>query len=617
MSKIDYEKIVTNFASPTLVLAGPGAGKTYLLADRVKRLLDSKVSNQQITVLTFGKDANQNMRNKLLDSQGGFGIKYNNLPNISTMHSLGFEIVNKYPKAVGLLKTDLKVQEIEQVKHLLYRDASLILGFPELKGEEALKCKQYGDCDVGSKEKICEICMKYWEIMARCNRIDFDDQILFACRILEKSSKILTEYQNKAQHLLVDEYQDINAAQYKLIEMLSRNTRNGLFVVGDDAQSIYRFRGADPNFILNFQDNFSCAFTPPLAHSRRCHENTMNDAMKVLSKYYLDWTGPHELEFHVENGDEPEIWQLPSDRAEANMVARIARQETGEKKTVLILAPKKEFFPLLSDSLNRYGVSHQCPVNLLSDNVNKRIGVLTCLLNWVMKPEDNFLTRLALESIINHGIAKVPGADKSSRCKQETIEQRIKVETEIAQLWESVDKKHNLWSVISTTDSLSNTLQIIRRALSDLYESFKNEKGEYRGEFAKQLVLVGGVWVNPEKIAEDIISLINIINAPQPSGFGSVQLMTMRKAKGLEADIVVMVGLEDDIMPSPFNKIEEEARLFYVSMTRAIEKLYLLHSFKRPRNISYGPEITGKKRSRFLDAIDRPSKYFKTITRTS
>ena len=487
----------------------------------------------------------------------------------------------------------------------------------QAKGEEALKCKQYGNCDVGSKEKGCEICIKYWEIMTRCNRIDFDDQILFACRILEKSPKFLTEYQTKAQHLLVDEYQDINAAQYKLIEMLSRNTRNGLFAVGDDAQSIYGFRGADPSFILNFRDEFSGAFAPPLTHSRRCHENTINDAVKVLSKYYPDWTGPHELEFHVDIGDQPLILQLPSERAEADMVSRIARQATREKKSVLILVPKKEFFPLLSDSLNRYGVPHQCPVNLLSDNINKRLDVLRCLINWVMKPDDNFLTRLALESIINHGIAKVPGAYKSSRCKPETIEQRIKVETEIAQLWELVDKKHNLWSVISTTDSLSNTLQIIREALSDLHKSYENDKGEYRGEFAKQLVLAGGVWLNPEKLAGDILSLINIFDAPQPSGFGSVQLMTMRKAKGLESDIVVMVGLEDDIMPSTYGEIEEEARLFYVSMTRAIVKLYLLHSFKRPRNISYGPEITGKKRSRFLDALGRESKYIKTKIRTS
>jgi DNA helicase-2/ATP-dependent DNA helicase PcrA len=93
--------------------------------------------------------------------------------------------------------------------------------------------------------------------------------------------------------------------------------------------------------------------------------------------------------------------------------------------------------------------------------------------------------------------------------------------------------------------------------------------------------------------------------------------MTMRKAKGLEADVVVIAGLEDDLMPNPKSDITEESRLFYVSMTRAKEKLYLLHSFKRLRSISYGPEITSKKRSRFLDSIGRKSKYLKDEARTS
>lgn len=93
--------------------------------------------------------------------------------------------------------------------------------------------------------------------------------------------------------------------------------------------------------------------------------------------------------------------------------------------------------------------------------------------------------------------------------------------------------------------------------------------------------------------------------------------MTMRKAKGLEAEVVVIVGLEDDLMPNPASDLAEEARLLYVSMTRAKEKLYLLHSFKRLRSISYGPEITGKKRSRFLDCLGRKSKYMKDEARTS
>jgi len=608
MLSIGYEDIVSNIQSPTLVLAGPGAGKTYLLADRVKRLLDSGVSQHQITVLTFGKDASQHMRKQLLNPKGGFGVKYEKLPKISTMHSLALEIVKKKARGVGLRKADLQVQANENVKQLLYRDASFIIGSSEEKGKIARKCKAHGDCVFDTNEKKCEICKKYWEIMAKCNYIDFDDQILFACRILEKYPEILKEYQAEAHHLLVDEYQDINAAQLKLIKILCRNSRNGLFAVGDDAQSIYGFRGANPSFILNFREDFPNAFTPPLAHSRRCHENTINDVVKVLSKHYPDWTGPYDLKFHVDLGDKPVIWKLQSEKAEANIVARIARQATSEKKTILILVPKKDFFPLLSDSLIKYGVPHQRPVNTLSYQVNKRLEIIGCLLNWVKNPNDNFLTRLVLESIIDHGIAKVPGAEKGKKCKPETIENRVKAETEIAQLWESVDKKKNLLTTLNALESLSSTLQIIRESLGALRDSFEQSHEEYPGEFARRLIMTGGVWLDPLKLSNDFLSLVNLLDHSQPTGFGSVQLMTMRKAKGLEADIVVMVGLEDDIIPNPKSEVEEEARLFYVSMTRAIDKLYLLHSLRRRRNISFGSEITDKKRSRFLDALGRPSK---------
>ena len=115
MALNNYEEIINNFSSPTLVLAGPGAGKTYLLADRTKRLLTYGVNKDNITILTFGKDANQNMINKLTEPSG-FDIKFSQLPHISTMHSLGLEIIRKKPRDVNLLKTNLMVQENENIK---------------------------------------------------------------------------------------------------------------------------------------------------------------------------------------------------------------------------------------------------------------------------------------------------------------------------------------------------------------------------------------------------------------------------------------------------------------------------------------------------------------------
>ncbi len=606
MALYNYEEIVTNCTSPTLVLAGPGAGKTYLVADRIKRLLDKATDKSTITVLTFGKDARQHMYKELIDPDGKFQIKPDSLPHISTMHSLGLKIVQEKPRSVKLFKTNLKVQDDDNIKRLMYRDAALILSFTEDDSKEAIECKQCGDCEEKSEEKKCKICRKYREIMSKCNYIDFDDQILFACQILENNPDILKKYQSRAEHLLVDEYQDINAAQFKLIELLSRKSRNGLFVVGDDAQNIYAFRGSDPKFILHFSEDFPGAEIPPLANSRRCHDKIMEDAFKVLERYYTDWSGRPELTYYVDSGEIPYIWQFPSESAEAEMVAKIARRFIPEK-TVLILVPKKEFFPLISNALYNHNVPHECPVDLLPE----RIEIAKHFIEWVKNPTNSFITRLVVEDLINNdGIAKVPGAKKDRRCSLETIQKRIAVETEIAKLWELVGKRKNLFSVIKNLEKPNQTLIHIRNGLLSLMNFYNDFKRGNRGEFVKQLSVVTGIWCDPSKFAEDISTVVELLQSRRPVGPGSVELKTMRKAKGLEADIVMIVGLEDDIVPSPISDdVAEEARLFYVSMTRAKEKLYLFHSYKRPRGISFGQELMGKVRSGFLDVIGRESEW--------
>lgn len=604
MALDNYEEIVTNFASPTLVLAGPGAGKTHLLADRIKRLLDNDTDKGIITVLTFGKDANQHMINELT-KPSKFNIKFDKLPNISTMHSLGFEIVREKPHDINLLKTDLRVQTDENVKRLMYRDAALILDYTEDDSKEALECKQYGDCKENPEEKKCQICEQYWKIMSKCNYVDFDDLILFACRILEKNPTILKKYQFRAKHLLVDEYQDINTAQFRLIELLSRKSRNGLFVVGDDAQSIYGFRGGNPKFILRFGEDFPGSEIPPLPYSRRCHDKIMQDAIKVLKKYYTDWTGEQKLEYKVPSGEEPQIWKLLSDKAEAKIVAVIARQFIQEKKSILILVPKKEFFPLITQELSRRGIVYSCPISFLPE----RVKTAKLFVDWITIPSDGFKTRLVVEELINKGIAKVPGARKNKKCNPETIKKRIIEETEIAKLWESVDKKNDLFLVIKNLKDPNKTLVKIRDGLLNLSDLFINFKKEKCGEFIKQLAVVSSIWVNPSKLIEDINKITELLNPQGTTGLGWVQLNTMKKAKGLEADVVIMVGLENDIVPNPRSDTIEESRLFYVSMTRAKEKLYLFHSYKRPRGISYGQELINKERSKFIDVIGRESEW--------
>lgn len=606
----EYESIVTIFSQPVLVIAGPGAGKTHLLADRVKRILDKGVNKDSITVLTFGKDASLHMKAKLLDNQKGFGLRYDEIPNISTIHSLAFEIVTRNLRYFNLRKENLSVLEDDHIKSLLYKDATLILGFGGDTGNLAYRCKIRGDCKFHPESSECQICKKYRQLMAYCNYIDFDDQVLFACQLLENNSELLYEYQERSQHLLVDEYQDINAAQYRLIELLSRKNRNGLFVVGDDAQSIYGFRGGSPEFILRFDRDFPEAVILPLNHSRRCHKNIIKDAEVVLTGYYPDWSGPYELKFHVPLGDEPKLINAKSYIAEAKLVAQISREALNDGKSVLVLVPKQAFFRSLSYSLRKNGIPHLCPTNLLPDWGNKRFQVIEQIINWIKDPENNFNTRLAIDTLSKSGNAKIPGGTKSSRCKQETVENRLKIDTEIAHLWGNVDKKTSLFRVLTSSSNYSKELTNIKTSLEGLIDSFINSKKASEGEFSKQLILATGVWIDPKKLADDISSISDILKYTPTNGPHVVQMMTMKKAKGLEEDVVIMVGLEDDIIPNPKSSLEEEARLFYVSMTRARQKLYLVHSSTRPSSISYGKEIIGKRRSRFIDSLDRKSKFY-------
>ncbi len=151
--------------------------------------------------------------------------------------------------------------------------------------------------------------------------------------------------------------------------------------MGDDVQSIYGFRGGDPKFILQFEEDFQDAEVTTLAHSRRCHQNIMEDSFKVLGKYYTDWTGKPDLKYHPENGDKPYIWCISSELTEAIITAGIANDALQEKKTVLILVPKKEFFRLLIDALIKRQVPYSCSIDLLPD----RVSVAKRFVEWVFK----------------------------------------------------------------------------------------------------------------------------------------------------------------------------------------------------------------------------------------
>jgi len=615
MVEFDYVGIVENTSSPTLVLAGPGSGKTYMLADRIARLLAKDVDPDTITALAFNRDAAHQLRRKLTSD---FNVARDKLPHISTMNAFGFRVVKQAPHKVGLLKKDLDVQDMGIVKKLLFRDAALARGYAEKDAEAAAECKQNGDCKDDVVRVECKVCWKYHEIMAKCNLVDFDDQVLFACKLLEEVEDLRNACLAQTAHLLVDEYQDINAGQHRLIELLSRDSREHLFAVGDDAQCIYSFRGSSPRFIRGFDTDFQGAICPPLPFSRRCPKTIMDEAGRMLKSFDESWKGPFELENKVEHDHVPVLRKLASEVGEAEEVARIAG-EYAPKHSVLILAPKRDFFPAIAKQLRKRNVAYFCPAGELPDRVQR----VKRLVDWLDKPDDDLLTRLVVEDLMNSGANKVAGAAKQKICTETTLRKRIYTETEVAKIWDGVARDTSFRAALRAYAGESKEIAGIRDGLSELQKSHaflerlpdvdpddeEELEAERHGGFLRRLAAFSGIWTLPTELAADLAEVAELAEGQRHGGPGAVQLMTMRKAKGLEADIVIVVGLEDDLVPNRKRDVAEEARLFYVAMTRAKRELYLLHAFRRPRNISYGQAIMDKPRSRFLEAIGRRSEF--------
>src|SRR5579863_4280169 len=242
------DEAYSRYPGPILVLAGPGTGKTYQLAKRIQFLTTSlHARGDEITVITFTQEAAQSMREKLERKDVPEFVPVDMRPGIiSTMHSLGHRIIEENLREAGLC-TDFKVLEGKELRKLIFIDAAMRVNESEEQGRCAYEERKRGKRELSEVSK--KICAEYERLLRACNHIDFDDQIGLACDLLTGHDRIAAQWRGRARYLLVDEYQDINAAQFELIRLLSASSREGLFVVGDDDQSIYHFRGGSPEFI--------------------------------------------------------------------------------------------------------------------------------------------------------------------------------------------------------------------------------------------------------------------------------------------------------------------------------------------------------------------------------
>jgi len=330
----------------------------------------------------------------------------------------------------------------------------------------------------------------------------------------------------------------------------------------------------------------------------------MEDAFKILNKYYPAYKGiknVDDLIFDGVSGERLSVIPAIDEAEEAGKAALIAKDSLREGKDVLILIPDKRFFPRITKELRNRGIPYDFDKSLLPD----RMGVLLRFLGWVKQPSNNFLTRLVIEDIIKEE-------------EKQTKKQKVAGKKKVAKLWESVNEENDLFSVIQKLDDKDGTIKVIGKNLNGLLNLYNENNSsetdtDKSGKFIKVLSDITGIWTNPNEFADDLTSVQELLQPTKIAVAKLVSLRTMGKAKGLQADVVIILALEKGIVPAPYadNQVEQ-ARLFYVSMTRAKQKLYLLHAWKRSPKVTYDKkQVVRRPRSPFLDIL-RPKRGSRT-----
>ncbi len=601
MAYPEPEEIEKVYPGPVLVLAGPGTGKTHLLAKRIKYFIEEKNQDPgSITVITFTTEAAKNMRDRLSDvEKPDVFVPPDQQPSlICTMHSLGYQIVREHYSKVGLTE-DFELLSSDDIRKLLVQDAAQVAGVDRLIGLKAGEYKQKAAVEQAGESELKAL-SKYEQILKACDSIDYDDQIMLACKILRENLDVLEVYRAKTKHLLVDEYQDINASQFELIKLLSQSQEDGLFVVGDDDQSIYSFRGGTPEYIRKFSENYpGKAQVKSLDLYQRTPKNFLKAGLRVVEKFDANRVAKPEERFKNELDAKVIFYDVPSQDKEAEMVAGIAKKSL-PLHDVLVLVPSAGFAEPIKKALRRKRVHYFCKTDIYKTG----LSLFDVVRKWIEDKNDSFALRQIIEQVIDGGTTGIPSARSRTDPKKE---QRKSALAKISNLWEEVIKqKKDLHSVIKEKASSDETIQSISSALDEIIQA----KNSDPVKFIECIARLFKPWASVQSFQDEIRKWLEEAWSQNQGGSQGVKILTMQTAKGLEADVVCVVGFDNGIIPNNRGSDghQEQARLFYVSMTRAKRELYLFHSRKRDAHITYlsppsGQSYLNLEPSPFLSAV--------------
>ena len=624
---------------PSLVIAGAGSGKTRVITYKIAYLLEQGYEPWSIMALTFTNKAAREMKERIGKLVNEEQARY---LWAGTFHSIFGKILRYESDYIGftsdytiydtsdsksLVRTIIKDLHLDEKK---YKPSAVLAHISMAKNSLVLPSEYRNTSRVLERDRaqqMPEICSVYEEYMQRCkksNAMDFDDMLVYTWLLFKNHPEIAQKYQEKFKYILVDEYQDTNYAQHQIVLLLT-NAQQHVCVVGDDAQSIYSFRGAKIDNILNFQKLYNGVKLFKLEQNYRSTQNIVGAANSLIQHNVQQIR--KDVYSKGDVGDPIEVCKAYSDVDESNIVVRkirnLATKDNLKYKEIAILYRTNAQSRSLEDALRKQNLPYKI-YGGTSFYQRKEIKDVISYFRLVVNPYDEE----ALKRIINYPNRKI-GDTTIGKVMQTAIAQDISpwevlmhpdlldVNNPTKERLKSfADMILSFREMAQTQDAHTVGLYIVRESgiQTDIFSGSEpedisrqenlQEMLDGMASFVQERVETGGGYKLTHYLSE--VSLLTDLDEDESEGDNKVTLMTVHAAKGLEFEAVIVVGLEEELFPSSMSiesprQIEEERRLFYVAMTRAKKHLILTYAKRR---MKYG--ITSDcEPSRFLKDIDK------------
>ena len=607
-------KAVNHIDGPMLVLAGAGSGKTKVLTNRIARLIEEGVSPSNILAITFTNKAAKEMKDRITRL---VGVTAYNI-QISTFHSLGLKILKENYSLLGYDKnfTIIDSDDVLTIIKKIMKELNLSKDYynpREIKNKISSAKNAIMSVEDFSKvefdHKVVEVYKIYTKKLRQGNSVDFDDLLILPIKLFKTYPNVLEEYQDRYKYILIDEYQDTNEAQYTFSKILASKYRN-IFVVGDNDQAIYAFRGANYKNILNFDKDYPEAKSVVLEENYRSTKTILNAANDVIKNNKERKS--KNLWSNKPVGDKITYKLVGTEKEEASFVA-------DEIKSLLEQGVKEEDIAVLyrTNAQSRVVEEYMLKKNIKYRVVGsfyfynrKEIKDLLCYLRLISNHKDDVsllriintpkrgigektidnLTTLAVEQSSSIYEAITSGKELAFKNLIEELTEESKT-LSLTELVEAILEKSGIKKELSSSKLLEDEIR-----LENLNE-FKGVTKSYEEEQGSATL-------------EDFLDEISLVSdlAEHQDGSNRVSLMTVHSVKGLEYDYVFIVGMEEGIFPhynaindGSQSAIEEERRLCYVAITRAKKKLYILAAKSR---MLFGNTNINKP-SRFIEEINK------------